>query len=231
MIQSPAVRRGAKRPVARIKLSSGAGAILLAASSLAVAAAWVYGFPLWLDQQSLWNGWGFLAMAGGALFWLELSRRLIGHVWKSNSQIFAKRLACLVFVASVFNPIVCFWMADNSAGAAVIRFLQTMSLTNGVSLIPPALCLMIAPCLWSGFVLRRLWLAESSRNDLSPWCDLLPLKVHQNPLRAASDRMVETFGFLQELLTTGCHAMRRNFTAHFFLFIAGGGLWLAHLSR
>lgn len=113
--------------MARIKLSSGAGAILLAASSLAVAAAWVYGFPLWLDQQSLWNGWGFLAMAGGALFWLELSRRLIGHVWKSNSQIFAKRLACLVFVASVFNPIVCFWMADNSAGAAVIRFLQTMS--------------------------------------------------------------------------------------------------------
>ena len=218
---------------ARVELSSPAGAMLLVSAVVLAFAVWAYGFPIGLKQDLLWNGWGFfwgsLAMAICGLFWCRFSWRLTAELRHTNSRWFAKFLVHLVFWGAILCVVLSIWRADNSASASVIRFLQTMSLTNGVSLIPPTVCLLISLCLWSGFVMRRLWLAESSQHDLPPWNPRH--EIDQTPFLAVSNRMAETVDFLQELLRTGCHALRRNFTAQFFLVVGAGGLWLAHVSR
>lgn len=114
---------------------------------------------------------------------------------------------------------------------ALLRFSQTMSITNHVSLLQSTLWLVLAIIAWSGFVLRRLLVSEQHQDNTLPW-EHIPTKVQaENPLAAVSARMTHTKVFIDEVLATGCQALRRNFAVSFVVTFSVALLWLAHLAR
>ena len=114
---------------------------------------------------------------------------------------------------------------------ALLRFSQTMSITNHVSLLQSTLWLVLAIIAWCGFVLRRLLVSEQHQDNMLPW-ERMPAKVQaENPLAAVSARMTHTKVFIDEVLATGCQALRRNFAVSFVVTFSAALLWLAHLAR
>ena len=65
---------------------------------------------------------------------------------------------------------------------AVLRFAQTMSITNHVSLLQSTLYLVLAIIAWSGFVLRRLLVSEQHKTNTLPWERMSVEAQSENPL-------------------------------------------------
>ncbi len=130
-----------------------------------------------------------------------------------------------------------FWIDDHSslndewAQWAVLRFAQTMSITNNVSLLQSTLWLVLAIIVWSGFILRRLLVSEQHKTNSLPWEHMTEQALTKNPLAAVSARMTHTKDFIDDVLTTGCRALRQNFAVSFVVTFSAALLWQAHLAR
>lgn len=236
VLPSPAAH-GSARLLSAVRWGLG---IVVVVGAILYASGWEFGHLAGDKSLETMHWLGMLVCFHCAWFWLSVSLSYLAELRNPDVTIrwwvitgFAIQSAFLAAIGYVTGLKTDGHAALDSewGNRAVLWFSQTLSITNQVSLLQSALWLVLAIVAWSGFVLRRLLVSERHTSNTLPW-DAVPVQAQsENPLAVVSVRMTFTKDFIDEVLATGCRALRRNFAVSFVVTFAVALLWLAHLAR